>query len=262
MPRNPSLSTPWAWGPPLIALLLIVVIYITNGNESLFLALNHLGQLLGDDCWANLTILGDGAVATALVLPFIRRYPRRFWAALFAAVITAFWVQALKNWINVPRPLAVFSPDQFFHSGPAFRAGSFPSGHAASIAALTGIWIVSLPGKLLLRLVLLALAIVVSLSRIMTGVHWPIDVLGGVAGGWLAACIGLWLSDRCGWKTSGIAGFSAGLVLIGVAASLLVSHHMGYPSAMLLQRLLAVVCLVWGGREMYLMLPRRRSAQT
>jgi membrane-associated phospholipid phosphatase len=251
-------STPWAWVPPTVALLLIVIIYVTGSNQSLFLALNHLGHAAGDVCWTNLTILGDGAVALALILPSIRRSPRRFWAALIAAFFATVWVQVWKNAINVPRPLSVLPTDRFFHTGPEFRAVSFPSGHATAISALAGIWIISLAKHYLLRSLILVLAILVGMSRIMAGVHWPLDVLGGMLGGWLAACAGLGLAERWGWKTSGISGYIAGVALIGVSAALLVSHHIGYPSAIPLQRALGAVCLIWGVCEMALMLPRRR----
>jgi membrane-associated phospholipid phosphatase len=236
----------------------MAIIQFTGSNESLFLALNHLGHTAGDVCWTNLTILGDGAVALALILPSIRRSPRRFWAALIAAVIATLWVQVWKNAVNVPRPLSVFPPDRFFHTGPAFRAVSFPSGHATAISALAGIWIISLTKHYLLRSTILVLALLVGISRIMAGVHWPLDVLGGILGGWLAACAGLELADRWGWKTAGIAGYIAGFALIGVAASLLLTNYIRYPSAIPLQRALGAVCLVWGAREMVLMRLCRR----
>lgn len=56
---------------------------------------------------------------------------------------------------------------------------SFPSGHAASAVAgaitLSWVW----PHG---RLVLWPLATLVALSRIYVGVHYPLDVLGGVLG--------------------------------------------------------------------------------
>ncbi|WP_019141527.1 phosphatase PAP2 family protein [Noviherbaspirillum massiliense] len=250
-------NSPWAWLPPLIASVLLGVVYFTDSNRELFLALNRSGHVLGDVWWANLTILGDGAVALALVAPWIKRSPQRFWAALFAAVFAALWVQGIKHVINVPRPLAVFPPEEFFHYGPAFRARAFPSGHAAAIFAVAGIWIMSLSRHYLLRTLLFILAVLVSLSRVMVGVHWPLDLLGGMLGGWLAAWAGLALVGRRTWKTSGIGGYLAGIVLLAIAAALLVSNHMRYPNALAFQRVLGIICLVWGAREMILMLPRR-----
>jgi membrane-associated phospholipid phosphatase len=250
-------SNPWAWAPPLAALLLVVVIYITGTNYSLFLLLNHLGHIAGDAFWVNLTILGDGAIVLVSILPSIRRSPRRFWAALIAAVVAVLWVQVWKNVVNVPRPLSVFPPDRFFHTGPGYLAVSFPSGHATAISAIAGIWIMSLARHRLWRWLLLVLAVLVSTSRIMAGVHWPLDVLGGMLGGWLAACAGLMLVGHRQWRTCGISGYIAGIALIGVAVALLVSDHMGYPEALPLQRAVAAICLIWGAREMLIGLPRR-----
>lgn len=254
-------NKPSAWLPPAAALFLIGVIYATDSNHNLFLMLNRLGHAVGDNWWVNLTILGDGAVALALVLPSIRRSPQRFWAALIAAVIATLWVQGWKHMVNVPRPLSVFPVDHFFHTGPEFRAASFPSGHAAAIFALTGIWIVSLSKHIWLRLMLFLLAVLVGMSRIMVGVHWPLDVLAGMLGGWLSACAGLALAARWRLGTSSIGGFLAGLFLVVIAAALLVSRHIGYPDAIPFQRALGVLCLLWGGGEMLLMLPRRHLRQ-
>jgi membrane-associated phospholipid phosphatase len=158
----------------------------------------------------NLTMLGDGAVALALVLPSIRRSPRCFWAALIAAVFAALWVQVLKQVVSVPRPLAVLAPALFFQSGPAYRAVSFPSVHAAASFAIAGIWIMALPGRTVLRMTLLVLAALVSLSRVMVGVHWPSDILWGMLGGWLGAWAGLALYARYQWSSTSPAASSPG----------------------------------------------------
>jgi membrane-associated phospholipid phosphatase len=253
---NKTPRSPWAWAPPLVAAALLAVIAATGANQHLFLLLNHAGHGMGDDFWVNLTLLGDGAVALALVLPSIKRAPQCFWAALIAAVLAALFVQGTKQFINVPRPLAVFAAGEFFQAGPGYRAVSFPSGHAAAIFAIAGIWVMGISRHYLFRASLLVLAVLVSLSRVMVGVHWPIDLLGGMLGGWLSAWLGLGLSARYGWRTSGVAGFAAGVVLLAIAGALLVSRHIGIPAVLPLQRTLGVACLLWGAWEMFQMLPR------
>ena len=252
----PDNRSAWTWLPPAIALLLIAKLAVSTTNRSLFVLLNPFGHQFGDTLGLNLTLLGDGAVALALVLPSIRRSPRCFWAALIAAVLAGLWVQVFKQVVVMPRPLAVLPAELFFQSGPAFRALSFPSGHAAAIFAIAGIWVMSLPGRTLTRSALLVLAVLVSLSRVMVGVHWPVDILWGMLGGWLAAWSGLALYARFQWKTACAGGVLAALALALVAATLLVSQHVGIREVLPLQRLLGAVCLAWGACELLLMLPR------
>jgi membrane-associated phospholipid phosphatase len=253
---RPDTRSAWIWLPPVLALALLAVLAASAANRGLFVLLNRCGHPLGDTLWLNLTMLGDGAVALAMVLPAIRRSPRCFWAALVAAVVAALWVHVLKQVVSMPRPLAVLPSDLFFQSGPAFRAVSFPSGHAAAIFAIAGIWIMALPGRNLARALLLALAALVSLSRVMVGVHWPVDILWGMLGGWLGAWTGHALYARYQWKTGGAGGVLAGGVLLLVAAALLVSDHVRIPEVLPLQRALGAICLAWGAAEMWLMLPR------
>jgi membrane-associated phospholipid phosphatase len=251
-----SLRSPWVWAPPGVAALSFLLVLATGSNRSLFLWLNHGGHVLDANVWLHLTMLGDGGVALALVLPAIRRAPQAFWAALLAAVIAGLWTQVTKQLVDLPRPLGVFPPAAFFQSGPAYRHVSFPSGHAAAAFALAGIWVMGLNGRTLLRAALLALASLVSLSRIMVGVHWPLDVLWGMLGGWIGAWLGLAMHARWGWRTAGVGGFLAGALLLAVAGWLLVSRHIGIPATMPMQRVIASVCLVWGAWEMLRMLPR------
>lgn len=253
---RPDTRSPWVWLPPALSLVLLAALATSAANRSVFLLLNRLGHPLGDALWLHLTMLGDGAVALALVLPAIRRSPQCFWAALVAAVVAILWVQVLKQAVSVPRPLAVLAPGLFYQSGPAYRAVSFPSGHAAASFAVAGIWIMSMPGRHLMRAALLALAVLVSLSRVMVGVHWPIDILWGMLGGWLGAWSGLAMYARYQWKTDGPGGFLAGLLLSLVAAALLVSHHVQIPEVLPFQHALGAICLAWGVGEMFLMLPR------
>jgi membrane-associated phospholipid phosphatase len=249
--------------PPAIGLAALALLLVGGANRAVFLMLNHAGHPLGPLFWLHLTMLGDGAVALALVLPCIRRAPHCFWAALAAGVFAALWTQVTKQFIDIPRPLAALAPDQFFQAGPAYRAVSFPSGHAAAAFAMAGIGVMGVgrngnesgSASWLPRALLLLLATLVSLSRIMVGVHWPADVLWGMLGGWLGAWLGLALHARRRWRTASVGGLLAGLVLSGVAAALLVSRHIHIPAVLPVQRLIGCVCMLWGVREIAAMLP-------
>jgi membrane-associated phospholipid phosphatase len=256
-PVLPPCRSPWVWLPPAAALALLALLLAAGANRPAFLVLNRAGQALPALLWLHLTMLGDGAVALALVLPLIRRWPQCFWAALAAAVFAGLWTQVTKQFIDLPRPLAALAADQFYQAGPACRRVSFPSGHAAAAFAVAGIWVMGVTDRWPLRVLALLLAALASLSRIMIGVHWPVDILWGMVGGWLGAWLGLVVQARRRWRTSGVAGFIAGLLLAGIAAALLVSGHIGIPAVLPAQRVLGLACLAWGGWEMLRMRPRR-----
>jgi hypothetical protein len=89
-----------------------------------------------------------------------------------------FAVHSLKAGFPLPRPAATLASVHIV--GPLLRAGSFPSGHtAAAMSAALAIAYYS-PSKKTAA-VALAMALLVSVSRIFVGAHFPMDVVGGMA---------------------------------------------------------------------------------
>jgi membrane-associated phospholipid phosphatase len=75
-------------------------------------------------------------------------------------------------------------------------------------------------------------------------VHWPLDLLAGAFGGWLAAAVGLALARRTlAFGTQRAVQWILGLLLAGCAAALAIGYDSGYPQADALQRILGVACL-------------------
>ncbi len=131
--------------------------------------------------------LGDAPLwyLTALVLLATGGSTGR-WAVLATALSIVLCVslfKILKNLIGRPRPFEVWvdlpcqmlPPDRF----------SFPSGHTMTAFAVCGTLAVLLPGSLAF---FLPAAILIGLSRIFLGLHYPTDVLVGAL---LGSAIGL-----------------------------------------------------------------------
>jgi membrane-associated phospholipid phosphatase len=108
---------------------------------------------------------------------------RRSLAAFFAPVGTLAAAAGLRRLIaellGRPRP-----PQRYWHaewSGP-----SFPSRHTTLATLGAGLVVDTTVRCRLFRGPVLVIGGVVGVSRIVLGVHWPSDVLGGWAFGWLA----------------------------------------------------------------------------
>lgn len=104
------------------------------------------------------------------------------------AISTAFdhiVVEAMKTWFALPRPGVTFAtrPPGAGRTGFLFEA--FPSGHAAFAAVLAvSVWPTA---RLVVRVLLVFAVLLVGLSRVSLGLHFPADVLGGAAVGWFVA---------------------------------------------------------------------------
>ena len=115
----------------------------------------------------------------SVVFPSFRHCRRRNWqvviAALVAGVIARFGVvELIRAFYNRPRPFEVL-PDlhQLLTHSPG---GSFPSGHAAfsfAIAAVVGRYYPKT------SILFYGAAFSLSFSRVVVGIHWPSDIVGG-----------------------------------------------------------------------------------
>ena len=238
-----SLRSPRAWLVPALTLAGVLVLLATGGNEPAFLWLNRLGPATSDVLWANLTILGDTTVALALCLPLARRRPDLLWALVPAGLLATGWAQLLKPLADVARPPAVLSPDVIHVIGPAYRFHSMPSGHATTAFALAALCVLGfeLRGW---NAVPVAAAVLIAISRCVLGVHWPLDLLAGAFGGWLAALVGIRLAERFPVGLRPPAQWAITLALAGCAVALLTGYRTDYPQALWFQRALGAASLL------------------
>ena len=218
---------------------LSIVALVTAGatrafDERLLLALRNpldpadpLGPPWFEETARDVTALGSNGVLALLVLPavaFLVAARRRTEAAL----LTAVFVGALLLESVAKHLLAHPRPDLVPHAARVFTA-SLPSGHATMAAAVyltAGALLArAVPGRRLgagLVAVGACLVLLIGLSRVYLGLHWPTDVAAGWAlgAGWAALC----------WAVAGVSDARAavGLPVIGTRGSV---ATLGVPSA-------------------------------
>jgi membrane-associated phospholipid phosphatase len=233
-------------------------LYLLGGYHAGFLGLNALAAAAPAWLWERLTVLGDERVAFALTLLFARRHPRVFWTLIWAALVATAYSRGLKPLVDAARPPAVLAADAFNLIGPGHRHEGFPSGHSVTASVFFGV-LVYHARRRRWRVLFVALAVLAGLSRVAVGVHWPVDVAAGLAGGALAAWIGPWLA-----RGTARAMYDANLHLafVAVAAVMAVSLWLddgGYAAAALPLRVLSAVALSYALLS-YLLLPLWRGS--
>ena len=154
-----------------------------------------LGPAWVEELARDLTALGGIAILTSLVLAvagflWLRRQRRSAWFLRLSVATGIVMSQLLKSAFDRPRP------DLVPHGSYVYTA-SFPSGHSmmAAIVYLTlaalldphaGSWAL----KSYVMLLAMVAILMVGISRVYLGVHWPTDVLAGwlVGAAWALLC--------------------------------------------------------------------------
>lgn len=143
-----------------------------------------------------ITRLGDKGILwiaiTLALLAFRKTRPigvRCMVAMVIGLVITNL---VLKNWVARVRPYELINGLNCLVG--VQKDFSFPSGHATNSFATAWVLFRMAPRKW--GVPALVMAVLISLSRLYVGVHYPTDVIAGVIIGLGSACFALWLVPK------------------------------------------------------------------
>ena len=236
----------------------MAVVLLTGINKTLFLSINTFASHTYPFLWANVTFLGDTLPACLLMLLFIRKKPDLVWSGMVATLIATLVVNILKYYIVSPRPPSVLEANMINIIGPALYSHSFPSGHTATIFTLAGL-LVFYFRTFFARLAIVIIGLLIGISRIAVGVHWPADILAGAALGILLAIAGFWIISKLGWVRNRPAQLISGFLLILCGFYLLFFYDCKYEQAYYLQIIFALVVLSAGIREYYCLIKNNRE---
>ncbi|MBO4325329.1 MAG: phosphatase PAP2 family protein [Lachnospiraceae bacterium] len=144
---------------------------------------DHIRNGFLDKIFPNITHLGDAGIFWILLTVALLCFKKTRRAGLFSAAALAGSVLVnnviLKNAIGRTRPYELI--DELVLIGKKASDASFPSGHtAASVASCTAI----LPNvKKRWWAPLILMAVLIALSRVYIGIHYPSDIVGGLISG-------------------------------------------------------------------------------
>ena len=151
---------------------------MTAWDTKLFYALNDLAGK--SELWDRVFIFaGNYSIiifsAVLLLYFFINR--RAFWFAVFSAALSrGILTEIIRYFYNRPRPFVVLENVRVLIEKNA-QEPSFPSGHAALLFAIA--FAVLLFNKKH-GLILFIAAVFFTLVRVIVGVHYPLDIAGGL----------------------------------------------------------------------------------
>jgi len=178
-----------------------------------------------DALFVGASALGAEEAYMALLTAIYLCVGHRFGFHLFVMFLaSAYSNSQLKALADTHRPFLLHPQLNPLYPGSA-EGQSFPSGHAQNAAVVWGI-IAIRQRSARVRVAIIALVLLIALSRLYLQVHWPVDVIGGLASGLLLVLIyliavGVWASRQC---DPGRVAWAL-VIVIGSALMFLFGYH-------------------------------------
>lgn len=182
------------YGFAVICAILLLIIYVTHSNQSLFYLINAWHVLLPNEVWLTINMLAYSRFfILPIVLLLLTLWKRRDLLINVVIVIIAYYLvfAGLKHLLAHPRPYVTLDHHTFFwlnrfENTVASAHRSFPSGHVGNMAVFVfSLYHLFFEKKPWAQVILIVILLLTMMARICTGWHWPMDVLASVAIGFI-----------------------------------------------------------------------------
>ncbi|MBN2203184.1 MAG: phosphatase PAP2 family protein [Candidatus Aenigmarchaeota archaeon] len=164
----------------LCAALILFLPNVIALDKTIFLTLNGINSSFLDSMFFVITYAGSSIFwILSIIILWMEKKRKASAYLMICFVLDTLFLAVLKTFFKRPRPDQMFSDIKMLRFDTEIGP-SFPSGHTQR--AFSGATILGALSKKA-RPFLIVLAILVAISRIYVGVHFPLDVLAGAING-------------------------------------------------------------------------------
>ncbi len=165
-------------------------------EQILLFVQNNIRNPILDPLMLFITHLGDAGIIWIIIIALLLLFKKTRRVGIYctaALLLDLIFINGIiKNLVGRIRPYEVID-GLICMVGPQ-KDASFPSGHTASSVVTSTVIFMKMPKKA--GIPAIVLAVLIALSRIYVGVHYPTDILGGLFFGILIALLTVYLMDR------------------------------------------------------------------
>lgn len=151
---------------------------------------------------ANLTEFGNEVVLLSFLSIFLIRVPKIWECFLSASLVSCIFSISLKRIFGMPRPSMVFENDSFVIIGKKLTGySSLPSGHSITVFTLLTVLLYAfmpkrLNYKILWFIFMIGAGLVLILTRVGVGAHYPLDTIIGATIGYISGLLGIFINEK------------------------------------------------------------------